>query len=105
MTTQTQPETKTYCCSYCGLERPFSQLVHNGMGFLFCPEEVECYERSQEQGKAILTELQLRLEKNNVERSELIQKIKQVRHVYKLPDPAQVEHEKWLAEIRADEEC
>jgi hypothetical protein len=50
MTTHTQ--TKTYCCSYCGLERPFSQLVHNGMGFLLCPEDVECYERSQEQGES-----------------------------------------------------
>jgi hypothetical protein len=103
MTTQTQ--TKTYCCSYCGLERPVSQLVHNGMGFLLCPEDAECYERSQEQGKAILTELQLRLEKNNVERSELIQKIKQVRHEYKLPDPAQVEHDRWLAEIQGDSQC
>jgi hypothetical protein len=52
--TTTQTQTKTYCCSYCGLERPFSQLVHNGMGFLFCPEEVECYERAaaaQEAGR------------------------------------------------------
>jgi uncharacterized protein (UPF0212 family) len=79
--------------------------MHNGMGFLFCPEDAECYERVQQVGKAILAELQLRLEKNNVERSELIQKIKQVRHEYKLTDPAQVEHEKWLADIAGDEQC
>jgi hypothetical protein len=101
----TTTSTKTYCCSYCGLERPFSQLVHNGYSFLLCPEEDECFERVQQVGRGILTELQLRLEKVNVERSELIQKIKQVRHEYKLPAPAQVEHEKWLAEIKADAEC
>jgi hypothetical protein len=44
--TTTQTQTKTYYCSYCGLGRPFSQLMHNGYSFLLCPEEVECFERA-----------------------------------------------------------
>lgn len=91
-------------CSYCSKELPLPELEHQGTGFLICKDATECFQRVNNGPLAYITALELELKSLNQKREALICLIKERKEAAGVPDVALIEHEKWLAEIRAEGE-
>lgn len=95
--------TNTLLCAKCLRHRNPAELKESiDGGLLFCKDALDCKTSTEKQGKAYLNVLLIEKERLEVRRGELIQLIAQARHEYNLPDPAQVENDRWLAELKAE---
>jgi DNA gyrase/topoisomerase IV subunit A len=93
-------------CHYCNQVGSKTTLKHDGNGFITCRDDTSCVARANKILRVQIAELEEELAALNANRERLIRLIARKKKEAGIVDDALVEYNKWLAEMRAeDDQC